>query len=71
MSPLYTGQANHWSALIGASHSKSYTLWEYGGYASEGVRQVAEFGSPIRMEEEIRQKVGLAAFIMECSVFVD
>lgn len=34
--------------------------WEYGGYASEGVRQVAELGSPIRMEEEIRQKVGLA-----------
>uniref|UniRef100_A0A672ZXC2 Spondin-1 n=1 Tax=Sphaeramia orbicularis TaxID=375764 RepID=A0A672ZXC2_9TELE len=36
----------HWSALIGASHSKGYVLWEYGGYASEGVRQV----------EEIRQK---------------
>lgn len=32
-------------------------LWEYGGYASEGVRQVAELGSPIKMEEEIRQKV--------------
>lgn len=49
-------------------------LWEYGGYASEGVRQVAEFGSPIRMGEEIRQKVGLAlnvAFIMDCSGFVD
>lgn len=53
------GRANHWSALIGASHSRSYVLWEYGGYASEGVRQVAEFGSPIKMEEEIRQKVGL------------
>lgn len=52
------GRANHWSALIGASHSRGYVLWEYGGYASEGVRQVAEFGSPIKMEEEIRQKVG-------------
>ncbi|XP_061628629.1 spondin-1b isoform X2 [Phyllopteryx taeniolatus] len=50
------GRANHWSALIGASHSRGYVLWEYGGYASEGVRQVAEFGSPIKMEEEIRQK---------------
>uniref|UniRef100_A0A3B4FQZ6 Spondin-1 n=1 Tax=Pundamilia nyererei TaxID=303518 RepID=A0A3B4FQZ6_9CICH len=52
----YPRRANHWSALIGASHSRSYVLWEYGGYASEGVRQVAEFGSPIKMEEEIRQK---------------
>lgn len=52
----YPRRANHWSALIGASHTRSYVLWEYGGYASEGVRQVAELGSPIRMEEEIRQK---------------
>lgn len=52
----YPRRANHWSALIGASHSRSYVLWEYGGYASEGVRQVAEFGSPVKMEEEIRQK---------------
>jgi hypothetical protein len=32
-------------------------LWEYGGYASEGVKQVAELGSPVKMEEEIRQQV--------------
>uniref|UniRef100_W5L0P0 Spondin-1 n=1 Tax=Astyanax mexicanus TaxID=7994 RepID=W5L0P0_ASTMX len=52
----YPRRANHWSALIGASHSRNYVLWEYGGYASEGVRQVAELGSPVKMEEEIRQK---------------
>ncbi|KAF5890821.1 spondin-1-like, partial [Clarias magur] len=52
----YPRRANHWSALIGASHSSNYMPWEYGGYASEGVRQVAEFGSPVKMEEEIRQK---------------
>lgn len=49
-------------------------LWEYGGFATEGVRQVAEFGSPIRMEEEIRQKVGLAqkvAFIIDYRVVVN
>jgi len=54
---ILTGRANHWSALIGASHSKNYILWEYGGYASDGVKQVAELGSPVKMEEEIRQKV--------------
>ncbi|KAL6045468.1 hypothetical protein STEG23_004009, partial [Scotinomys teguina] len=49
-------RANHWSAIIGGSHSKNYVLWEYGGYASEGVKQVAELGSPVKMEEEIRQQ---------------
>ncbi|XP_077317038.1 spondin-1 isoform X2 [Lithobates pipiens] len=52
----YPRRANHWSAIIGGSHSKSYVLWEYGGYASDGVKQVAELGSPVKMEEEIRQK---------------
>uniref|UniRef100_A0A3B3D0G9 Spondin-1 n=1 Tax=Oryzias melastigma TaxID=30732 RepID=A0A3B3D0G9_ORYME len=52
----YPRRANHWSAIIGASHSKNYVLWEYGGSASEGVKQVAELGSPVKMEEEIRQK---------------
>lgn len=55
------GRANHWSAIIGASHSKNYVLWEYGGYASDGVKQVAELGSPVKMEEEIRQKVRLSS----------
>lgn len=52
----YPRRANHWSAIIGGSHSKNYVLWEYGGYASDGVKQVAELGSPVKMEEEIRQK---------------
>lgn len=56
---LSPGRANHWSAIIGASHSKNYVLWEYGGYASDGVKQVAELGSPVKMEEEIRQKVSI------------
>lgn len=44
-------------------------LWEYGGYASEGVRQVAEFGSPIKMEEEIRQKVGRRSLEASVSLY--
>lgn len=68
---VFTGRANHWSALIGASHSRSYVLWEYGGYASEGVRQVAEFGSPIKMEEEIRRKVGLTSDEASLSLHFD
>ncbi|XP_033101716.1 spondin-1-like [Anneissia japonica] len=48
---------NHWSPLVGASHSKDYVIWEYGGYATEGVRQVAEWGSAAAMENEIKQQV--------------
>lgn len=65
--PLYSiGRANHWSAIIGASHAKNYVLWEYGGYASEGVKQIAELGSPVKMEEEIRQKVGPPQLRLTC-----
>ncbi|EMP36812.1 Spondin-1 [Chelonia mydas] len=59
----FLGRANHWSAIIGGSHSKNYVLWEYGGYASEGVKQVAELGSPVKMEEEIRQQVSVIKII--------
>uniref|UniRef100_UPI00358F2622 spondin-1 isoform X2 n=1 Tax=Myxine glutinosa TaxID=7769 RepID=UPI00358F2622 len=52
----YPKLATHWSALIGASHSANYVPWEYGGLASDGVRRVAEWGSPIAMEEEIRRQ---------------
>uniref|UniRef100_A0A672GF67 Spondin-1 n=1 Tax=Salarias fasciatus TaxID=181472 RepID=A0A672GF67_SALFA len=61
----YPRRANHWSALIGASHSRNYILWQYGGLASEGVRQVAELGSPVRMEEEIRQKGDLVLTVIK------
>lgn len=62
--PLLKGRTNHWSAIIGSSHSKNYILWEYGGYASEGVKQVAELGSPVKMEEEIRQQVSVILYIL-------
>nr|XP_029495497.1 spondin-1-like [Oncorhynchus nerka] len=64
----YPRRANHWSAIIGASHSKNYVLWEYGGYASEGIKKVAELGSPVSMEEEIRQKgsgAALSSFVQD------
>lgn len=66
----YPRRANHWSAIIGASHSKDYIPWEYGGYASEGVKQVAELGSPVKMEEEIRQKVGPQAKTIRLSLLL-
>lgn len=44
----------HFSDIIGASHSSDFRIWEYGGYASEGVRQVAESGITKKLESELK-----------------
>lgn len=49
-----SGRGNHWSDLIGATHSSEYTMWEDGGYASDGVKQIAQYGSPVTLQREMR-----------------
>lgn len=44
----------HFSDIIGASHSSDFRIFEYGGYASEGVRQVAELGVSRKLESELK-----------------
>lgn len=44
----------HFSDIIGASHSADFRMWEYGGYASEGLQQVAELGVTKRLESELK-----------------
>uniref|UniRef100_T1JBH1 Spondin-1 n=1 Tax=Strigamia maritima TaxID=126957 RepID=T1JBH1_STRMM len=44
----------HFSDIIGASHSPDYTMWEYGGVASEGLQYVAEWGATRNMETELK-----------------
>ncbi|XP_047736020.1 spondin-1 [Hyalella azteca] len=46
----------HFSDIIGASHSDDYRVWEYGGYASDGLRQVAEWGSTRTLESELKRQ---------------
>lgn len=46
----------HFSEVIGASHSSSFRMWEYGGYASEGLRQVAELGVTKKLEAELKSE---------------
>ncbi|RWS26881.1 hypothetical protein B4U80_04927 [Leptotrombidium deliense] len=46
----------HFSDIIGASHSADFRMWEYGGYASEGFRQVAEMGVTKKLEAELKQE---------------
>ncbi|XP_076330721.1 spondin-1-like isoform X1 [Tachypleus tridentatus] len=44
----------HFSDIIGASHSANFRMWEYGGFASEGIRQVAEWGATKKLEAELK-----------------
>ncbi|KAL7645703.1 UNVERIFIED_CONTAM: hypothetical protein RMT77_002580 [Armadillidium vulgare] len=46
----------HFSDIIGASHSNDYRVWEYGGLASDGLRQVAEWGSTRVLESELKRQ---------------
>ncbi|XP_055952106.1 spondin-1-like isoform X4 [Argiope bruennichi] len=44
----------HFSDIIGASHTGDFRMWEYGGYASEGVKEVGERGITKRLESELK-----------------
>lgn len=46
----------HFSDIIGASHSTDFRMWEYGGYASEGLQQAAELGVTKKLEAELKQE---------------
>lgn len=47
----------HFSDIIGASHSPDYNVWRSGEIASEGIRQVAEWGATRHLETELKSKV--------------
>ena len=51
------GWLTRFSDVIGASHTFDYRFWEYGNSASEGLRQVAEFGSTRMLEGELKAEV--------------
>ncbi|CAG0879423.1 unnamed protein product [Cyprideis torosa] len=45
----------HFSDIVGASHSNDYRLWEYGGIATDGLRQLAEWGATTQLERELKR----------------
>ena len=49
----------HWSNVVGASHTRGYSIWQYGGYATKGVRELCEYGYPRTLEQEIRKHVSV------------
>jgi hypothetical protein len=48
----------HYSPLIGGTHHSGVTFWQSGALATEGIRRMAEIGSPRTLEEEIRVGIG-------------
>lgn len=53
------GRLTRFSDIIGASHTVNYTFWNYGGVASEGLRQLAELGNTRMLESELKSKVNV------------
>jgi hypothetical protein len=51
------GTPTRFSDVIGASHSADYQFWNYGNFASEGLRQVAERGATRMLESELKAQV--------------
>lgn len=54
----FPGIMARWSPLIGASHSKDYIIWEYGGMASAGVTMVSEWGAVYKLIKEMKSQGG-------------
>lgn len=55
--------ANVWltkfSDVIGASHTKDFTVWAYGEQASDGLKQLVEHGSTNMLERELKDQVSI------------
>lgn len=49
----------HWSNIVGATHTDDYRIWEYGQYASRGVKEVCEFGYSSSLETDMKRNVSI------------
>ncbi len=43
----------HWSALVGGLHNESISFWRRGAAATEGIRRMAELGTPGTLSDEV------------------
>ncbi|XP_066583949.1 spondin-1 [Prorops nasuta] len=50
----FSAWLTHFSDLIGASHEQNFSFWGYDQIATNGFRQLAEWGSASGMEAELR-----------------
>lgn len=45
--------------MLGASHSSNYTLYKYNEIATDGLKEIAEWGNTYKGESEMKAKVFL------------
>lgn len=49
----------HFSDVIGASHRRNFSFWSEGEISSDGMRQLAEWGSARGLEAELKSQASL------------
>lgn len=49
----------HFTDMLGASHSGNYTMWKFGMIATDGMKEIAEWGNTYKGEQEMKANVPL------------
>lgn len=44
----------HFTDMLGASHSANYTMWKFGMIATDGMKEIAEWGNTYKGEQEMK-----------------
>ncbi|CAJ0581508.1 unnamed protein product, partial [Mesorhabditis spiculigera] len=55
----------HFTDMLGASHSSNYSLWRYGEPASDGMKEIAEWGNTYQAEKEAKEKASEVRTLMK------
>ncbi|KAK0394261.1 hypothetical protein QR680_000658 [Steinernema hermaphroditum] len=45
----------HFTDMFGGSHSRGYSLWRFGDIATDGMKEIAEWGNAYKAEQELRE----------------
>lgn len=47
----------HFTDMLGGSHSKQYSMWRFGDVATDGLKEIAEWGNTYKAESEMKANV--------------
>ncbi|MFH4976959.1 hypothetical protein AB6A40_003668 [Gnathostoma spinigerum] len=55
----------HFTDMLGASHSSNYTMWKFGMIATDGMKEIAEWGNTYKGEQEMKQHANEIRTVMK------
>ncbi|VDN37616.1 unnamed protein product, partial [Cylicostephanus goldi] len=55
----------HFTDMLGASHSKNYSLWKIGEVSTDGMKEIAEWGNTFKAEAEAKEKAAEVRTLMK------